>query len=192
MGHLLGTGLLDPTEAGLVARRLSSSALSSGFGLRTLTARSPRFSPLSYHGGAVWPHDTAVAIGGLAREGFGEEAANLFRGLVRAAPSFEFRLPELYGGDSADLVARPLPYPAACRPQAWAAAAPLSALVALLGLDVDVPGGRVTVRPALPQALLPLSVSGLRLGGHDLGLEVDRDGRVSIDTDHPTVTVASC
>lgn len=189
MGHLLGTGLLDRTESALVAGRLSSAAMISGFGLRTLTARSPRFSPLSYHGGAVWPHDTAIAIGGLAREGFGEEAAALFRGLVRAAASFDFRLPELYGGDGADLATRPLPYPAACRPQAWAAAAPLSAVVSLLGLDVDVPGGRVAVRPALPQALLPLSVSGLRLGDHELAVDVDRDGRVSIDTDHPTVTV---
>jgi glycogen debranching enzyme len=189
MGHLLGTGLLDGEEAALVARRLASPTLSSGFGLRTLTAASPRFSRLSYHGGAVWPHDTAIAVTGLARDGFASEAASLFRGLVRAAPAFDFRLPELYGGDNAEEATSPMPYPAACRPQAWAAASPVAALVALLGLEVDVPRGRVDVRPVLPQTLLPLSVSGLRLGTHTLGLEVDTEGRVSVETDHPTVTV---
>ena len=189
MGHLLGTGLLHPEEAALVAARLSSPDLDSGFGLRTLTARSPGFSRLSYHGGTAWPHDTAVAIAGLARDGFAKEAGSLFRGLVRAAPYFDYRLPELYGGDSAEKAASPMPYPAACRPQAWAAAAPVAALVALLGLEVDVPRGRVVVRPMIPEALLPLSVSGLRIGDHDLRVEVDAQGRGIVETDHPAVTV---
>jgi glycogen debranching enzyme len=189
MGHLLGTGLLDDEEAALVAQRLASPQMRSGFGLRTLTADSPRFSRLSYHGGAVWPHDTAIAVAGLARQGFAEEAGSLFRGLVRAAPYFDFRLPELYGGDSAEEVSSPMPYPAACRPQAWAAAAPIAGLVALLGLDVDVPAGRVSARPMLPSVLLPLSVSGLRVGEHELSLEVDAGGRATVETDHPAVTV---
>ncbi len=189
MGHLLGTGLLDPEEAALVAGRLGSPDLDSGFGLRTLTARSPAFSRLSYHGGTVWPHDTAVAVAGLARHGFAEPAGSLLSGLLRAAPCFDFRLPELYGGDSAEQAACPMPYPPACRPQAWAAAAPVAALVALLGLEVDVPRGRVAVRPMLPTDLVPLSVSGLRLGDHDLTVEVDRGGDVRVDTDHPAMSV---
>ena len=168
MAHLLGAALLTDEEAGLVARRLASPELDSGFGLRTLTAASPRFSRLSYHGGTVWPHDTVIAVAGLARYGFGDVARSLFQGLVRAAPSFGSRLPELYGGDAGDRLASPTPYPAACRPQAWAAAAPVAALVALLGLEVDVPRGRVSARPVLPASLLPLTVSGLRVAGHDL------------------------
>jgi glycogen debranching enzyme len=191
MGHLLDTGILDDGEAALVARRLGSPDMNSGFGLRTLTARSPRFSAFSYHGGSVWPHDTAISITGLARNGFTEAAGSLFRGMVRAAPYFDFRLPELYAGDGSDRVAIPAPYPAACRPQAWAAAAPIASLVSLLRLEVDVPAGRVTARSALPQTLLPLSVSGLRIGDHDLSLEVAADGQVSIETDHPSVTVSS-
>jgi glycogen debranching enzyme len=139
----------------------------------------------------VWPHDTAIAVTGLARSGFTEAAGSLFRGMVRAAPYFDFRLPELYAGDGSDRVAVPAPYPAACRPQAWAAAAPIASLVSLLGLEVDVPAGRVTARSALPQTLLPLSVSGLRIGDHDLNIEVAADGQVRIETDHPSVTVSS-
>lgn len=191
MGHLLGTGLLTAAEEALVARRLVSPDLDSGFGLRTLADSSPRFSPLSYHGGAVWPHDTAIASGGLAKAGFADEAASLFQGLVRAAPHFDFRLPELYGGDSNRLLGGPMPYPAACRPQAWSAAAPVAALVALLGLEVDVPKGYVTVRPRLPHSLLPLSVSRLVVGEHHLSVTVDREGRVDVDTDHPSLSLRS-
>ncbi|MDQ3616008.1 MAG: amylo-alpha-1,6-glucosidase [Actinomycetota bacterium] len=191
MGHLLATGLLSNDEEILVARRLASPEMNSGFGLRTLSARSPRFSRTSYHGGAVWPHDTAIAVGGLARAGFGHEAESLFLGMVRAASSFDFRLPELYGGDSSEDAGSPLPYPAACRPQAWSAAAPIAALVALLGLEVDVPRGRMTVRPQLTRSMLPLSLSGLCVGGHHLTVTVDEEGRATIGTDHAALEIVT-
>jgi glycogen debranching enzyme len=123
IGHLLGTGLLRPDEAALVARRLVSPELDSGFGLRTMSTDSAGYWPLSYHGGSVWTHDTAIAIGGLARDGFRDEAAQLAEGLLRAAVSFGYRMPELHSGDPASEFPDPAPYPAACRPQAWSAAA---------------------------------------------------------------------
>jgi glycogen debranching enzyme len=123
LGHLLGTGLLSPDEAALVARRLVSPALDSGYGLRTMSTDSAGYWPLAYHGGSVWTHDTAIAITGLAREGFAGEAAQLSEGLLRAAVAFGYRMPELHSGDPASEVPVPVPYPAACRPQAWSAAA---------------------------------------------------------------------
>jgi glycogen debranching enzyme len=123
LGHLLGTGLLSPAEAALVARRLASPELDSGYGLRTMATDSAGYWPLSYHGGSVWPHDTAIAILGLRRDGFTAEAAALSEGLLRAAVAFDYRMPELYSGDAAAYAPAPVPYPAACRPQAWSAAA---------------------------------------------------------------------
>jgi glycogen debranching enzyme len=123
LGHLLGTGLLRAEEAALVARRLSSRRLDSGFGLRTMSTGSAGYWPLGYHSGSVWTHDTAIAITGLARDGFAAEAAALGEGLLRAAVAFGYRMPELHSGDAADAVPTPIPYPAACRPQAWSAAA---------------------------------------------------------------------
>jgi glycogen debranching enzyme len=123
LGHLLGTGLLSPDEAALVARRLVSPELDSGYGLRTMSTDSAGYWPLAYHGGSVWTHDTAIAITGLAREGFATEAAQLSEGLLRAAVAFGYRMPELHSGDPASEVPVPVPYPAACRPQAWSAAA---------------------------------------------------------------------
>jgi glycogen debranching enzyme len=83
-----------------------------------MSADDAGFSPLSYHCGSVWPHDTAIAILGLHRAGLGEYAGGLIEGLLRASVAFDQRLPELWSGEG-----RPVPYPAACRPQAWAAAA---------------------------------------------------------------------
>ncbi|MFT4285069.1 MAG: glycogen debranching N-terminal domain-containing protein [Protaetiibacter sp.] len=131
IGHLLGTGLLDAEESRLVAGRLVSPRLDAGYGIRTLATGSGGYWPLSYHGGSIWAHDTAVAIRGLHRDGFTAEARTLSEGLLRAAAAFDYRMPELHGGDPASEVPRPVPYPAACRPQAWSAAAAIVVLDAL-------------------------------------------------------------
>jgi glycogen debranching enzyme len=118
IGHLLGMGLLDPEEELLVARHLAGPDLDSGLGLRTMAASAGGYAPLSYHCGSVWPHDTAIAILGLHRAGLGAYAGGLVEGLLRASEAFAGRLPELWSGEG-----EPVPYPTACQPQAWSAAA---------------------------------------------------------------------
>lgn len=131
LGHLLGTGLLSADEARTVADHLVSESLASGFGLRTLSTEAAGYWPLGYHVGSVWTHDTAIAISGLAREGFRAEAAKLAEGLLRAAVAFDYRIPELYSGDAATDAPAPVPYPAACRPQGWSAASAVAVAAAL-------------------------------------------------------------
>ncbi len=128
IGHLLGTGILNADEELLIARRVASPALDSGLGLRTMAATDAGYAPLSYHCGSVWPHDTAIVIAGLVRAGLAEYAGGLIEGLLRASVAFEQRLPELWSGEG-----RPVPYPVACRPQAWSAA---SAIVVAHALGV--------------------------------------------------------
>jgi glycogen debranching enzyme len=123
IGHLLGTGLLDDRQSELIASRLVSDELNSGYGLRTMATGSAGYWPLSYHGGSVWAHDTAIAIHGLTNSGHTNEALVLCDGLLAAAESFDYRMPELHSGDAAETTSRAIPYPAACRPQAWSAAA---------------------------------------------------------------------
>jgi glycogen debranching enzyme len=118
IGHLLGTGLLDAEEEAAVARRLAAPELDSALGLRTMSIADAGYNPLSYHCGSVWPHDTAIAILGLHRAGLGGYADGLVEGLLRASVAFQQRLPELWSGEG-----KPVPYPVACRPQAWSAAA---------------------------------------------------------------------
>lgn len=126
IGHLLGTGILSAAEEALVADRLLRPDLDSGLGLRTMASTEGGYSPLSYHCGSVWPHDTAVAIRGLLAGGFVDQARKLAEGLLTASAAFRGRLPELWSGDP-----EPIPYPAACHPQAWSAAAVFVAARAL-------------------------------------------------------------
>jgi glycogen debranching enzyme len=181
MGHLLSSGMLTPAEAELIAERLVHRTMSSGFGLRTMSSATGGYSPLSYHCGSVWPHDTAIAVLGLNRAGFADQAAVLAEGLLTAGAAFGGRLPELYGGFDAGDIAVPVPYPASCRPQAWAAAAAVVMLQAMLGIEPDAPRGLVRVRPT--SRIGGMAVSGLRVAGGDLRVSVTGDGVVDARLD---------
>lgn len=189
MGHLLATGMLDEAETTRVAGRLGSADMDSGWGLRTLTSASPRFNPLSYHGGSVWPHDTAIAVHGLAAAGHTEQARRLLQGLVAAAPYFRYRLPELLGGEQRDPGGFPLPYPAACRPQAWAAGAGLLLLRSLIGLEPDAPNGHLSLRPLWPPPYPRLRVEGLVVAGGRLSLTLTPDEGVVVHEQPPGLAV---
>jgi len=180
IGHLLGTGMLSAAETEAVATLLVSPGMAGGYGLRTMSAGDQAFNPLSYHCGSIWTHDTAIVADALARAGRGRESALLARSLLDAAEMFDYRLPELYGGDDRGSAPRPVPYPAACRPQAWSAAAAVCLVRAALGVEPDVPGGRVAFRP-LPEAPFgPLTVRGLRIAGAAVDVTVRADGAVEV------------
>ena len=153
-GHCLWTGIVDDERAERLIAHLGGSEMDSGFGLRTLAVSMGAYNPMSYHNGSVWPHDTALCVAGLMRyahvPGAVELAHRLADGLLDAAEAFGGRLPELYCGFPRERHAPPVPYPTSCSPQAWASAAPLLLMRALLGLDPDVPGARL--RAASPAA----------------------------------------
>ncbi|RCV52540.1 amylo-alpha-1,6-glucosidase [Marinitenerispora sediminis] len=186
LGHLLGTGLLDERESALVAARLAGHDLDCGYGLRTMSSTAAGFNPLGYHAGSVWPHDTAIAVLGLSRTGAGPAAASLARGLVDAAAAFDHRLPELFAGTDARAGEPVLAYPASCRPQAWSAAAGVALVSAALRLSADLPAGvlRVDPDPAFAD-WFPMTVDGLRVGGHPLRVTVDADGAATVETSAP-------
>lgn len=122
IGHLIGTGLLDPSEERECAALLTGPTMSSGYGIRTLSTGAQGYWPLSYHGGSVWTHDTAIAVHGMLRAGLVDQARAIASQLIDAAEGFDYRVPELHAGDAKVDGGRPVPYPAACRPQAWSAA----------------------------------------------------------------------
>jgi len=127
IGHLLGTGILDRAQEASVSDLLIDQRMASGFGIRTLSTDAGGYWPLSYHGGSVWIHDTAIVARGMLRAGRHDHARRIVAQMLAGAEAFEFRVPELYAGDSADEVRAPAPSPAACRPQAWTAAAAVTA-----------------------------------------------------------------
>ena len=173
-GHVVATGLLDKQQAGTVAARLVSLELASGFGLRTMGTASAGFNPLGYHTGSVWTHDTGFVIAELAKAGEAVAARTLIDGLLRTSQSVDHRFPELYSGEQWGDVASPAPYPASCRPQAWAAATGIAILTALLGIRPDVPNNRVVLAPLglADGAVDGLEVRGLHIGNGTLSVRI--------------------
>ena len=188
MGHALWTGILDDDLATRVGERLLQPDLTCSWGIRTVGAEERSYSPLAYHRGSVWPHDTAIVIHGLARSGARAAARQVASHLLDAAQASGWRLPELLAGFDREVVAAPVPYPAACNPQAWSATAPLLALRAVLGLEPDVPAGVVRVDPEL-EPWESIEVDGVRLG--DRSVRVVASGGHARIEGHPDLAAVT-
>ncbi|HTJ75176.1 MAG TPA: glycogen debranching N-terminal domain-containing protein [Acidimicrobiales bacterium] len=188
MGHCLWTGIVDEEKAPLVAARLLSPEMFSGWGIRTLATDMTGYNPVSYHNGSVWPHDNAIIAAGLTRYGFVEEAQRVIVAMLDAAACFGSRLPELFGGLGRDEVPFPVSYPSSCSPQAWAAASPLLFLRSILRLDPWVPHGKLWVDPVLPARTRHLRVDRIPLAGRRVTVDVEGDS-VTVDGLGPDIDV---
>ena len=178
-GHLLWCGLPSPDRARRVAERMMRRDMSTGWGLRTLSAAHPAFNPLSYQLGSVWPFDTALAASGFWRYGLFEPAEVLLRGVLQASRAFEQdRLPELFCGfDRTEGL--PVPYEKANAPQAWSAAVPLLCAQLFLGIVPDAPRRRCYLSPHLPSWLPYLEVRGIRIGDREIDIRLRGDGAIA-------------
>jgi glycogen debranching enzyme len=179
MGHCLWTGILDADKATIVAKRMLSRDLFSGWGIRTLGTSMTGYNPISYHCGSVWPHDNAIAAAGLMRYGFVREAQRVILALLDAAGKQGGRLPELFSGLDRLELPMVVGYPTSCSPQAWAAASPLLMLRSLLRLDPWVPRGKVWLHPALPHQIDRLRIDRIPLAGTRVSVDVEGD-KVSV------------
>ncbi|MEJ1158311.1 amylo-alpha-1,6-glucosidase [Prosthecomicrobium sp. N25] len=177
-GHALFAGIASPDRAVRVARTLLAQDSFSGWGIRTVARGEPRYNPMSYHNGSIWPHDNAMIALGFGRYGLKQEAAAVFEAIFGAALYQEGRrLPELYCGFIRKRRRGPVAYPVACSPQAWAAAAPFAFLEACLGLDLPAGAGEVRFSdPVLPSFLDEAVIRGLSLGGTRVDLRLHRHG----------------
>ncbi|MEE2522563.1 glycogen debranching N-terminal domain-containing protein [Pseudarthrobacter sp. J75] len=164
MGHCLWTGIADADKAPAVAARLMEPDMFTGWGIRTLASTMGAYNPVSYHNGSVWPHDTALVATGLMRYGFVEEASRVASALFSAASHFDGRLPELFCGFDHTEFPGPVPYPTACSPQAWAAAAPVQLARILLRFDPDFTRGVVHLAPILPDSMGDFRAENVHLG----------------------------
>ncbi len=171
-GHCLWAGIVSPARARRVADRLLTADLFSGWGVRTYATGQPGYNPIGYHTGTVWPHDTALIAAGLKRYGLHKEANRLVGSVFEAAQRFtDFRLPELFCGFDRDTSPLPVPYPVACSPQAWAAAAPFLFLQTMLGLQAHADRAELELfRPQLPEWLSKVTLTNLHVGGSAVDL----------------------
>jgi glycogen debranching enzyme len=185
-GHCLWMGILDKERGRIAGDRLLQPDLFTGWGLRVLSADHPSYDPHSYQRGSVWPHDTVIAAAGLRRYGLVEHAWSLIDGLLSAVMCFDdIQMPELFAGLPKKEFAVPVPYRMANVPQAWSAGCVLQMVRVLLGIEPDLPAGRVYVDPALPPWCPTFELSKLRMGEHEMRLSVRReeDGTCSVDAE---------
>jgi glycogen debranching enzyme len=152
-GHTLWSGIAADEHAQRIVDGLMAPQFFSGWGIRTIPTGAPRYNPMSYHNGSIWPHDNALIAAGMARYGRTESAMQLLASTFDASMHFDaHRLPELFCGFPRRAGAGPTLYPVACAPQAWAAAAVFGMLQACLGLEIVGEAPQIVLRaPRLPQ-----------------------------------------
>jgi glycogen debranching enzyme len=176
-GHLLYCGLPARDRAEKVITQLLSPAFNTGWGIRTLASGEPRFNPMSYHNGSVWPHDTALCAAGMARYGDRAGVIRIIAATFEAATRFEMRMPELFCGFARSAGESPVPYPVACLPQAWSSGAVFMLLQACLGLRIDGFRREIHIdQPQLPIGIDNLIIRGITVGDASTDVEFRRMG----------------
>jgi glycogen debranching enzyme len=177
-GHLLWTGIARPDRARRVADAMISPEFFSGWGIRTIPKGAPRYNPMSYHNGSIWPHDNALIALGLSRYGFRSHVEKVFEATFAAASYMDLRrLPELYCGFRRRPGAGPTLYPVACSPQAWASGSLFLMIQAALGVEFDPAAGAICFRnPRLPSAFDQAVLRNFTMNGAMVDIALRRSG----------------
>jgi glycogen debranching enzyme len=180
-GHGLYCGIVDEDKAVPLAKRLLSPDMFSGWGIRTMSKAAAAYNPMSYHNGSVWPHDNALIAAGLKRYGFARSTNRVATALFDAAVQADYlRLPELFCGFTRRTPNRPVSYPIACSPQAWAAGSPYLMLQALLGISARAHENLLTVNlPHLPTWLNAVEIRNLAVGDSRISVVFRREGEIT-------------
>lgn len=173
-GQCLFTAIPSGEHAARCIQTLMRSEIFSGWGVRTLAITEPRYNPMSYHNGSIWPHDNSLIAWGMARYGQPAVAAQIFDAMLDASNLVEsHRLPELFCGFHRRQGEGPITYPLACAPQAWAAGAVFLLLQASLGMQLRADLGELRLHaPILPESLKFVQIRNLRVAGQTLDLSL--------------------
>jgi len=195
-GQVLFSGIAAAEHAELIAHQMMHPSFFSGWGIRTIGREEPRYNPMSYHNGSVWPHDNSLIAAGLARYGHKTAVSRIFQGLYDAASYMDLRrLPELYCGFQRARRRGPTLYPVACSPQAWAAGAPLLLIQSSLGIEFDPQRCEIVLRnPQLPAFVDHITLHDLRVGPRSVDIALRRQDtgaalRVLRNDEHVKVSV---
>ncbi|HLH23909.1 MAG TPA: glycogen debranching N-terminal domain-containing protein [Chloroflexota bacterium] len=181
--HGLWTGVVAPEHARAVVERVLQPDMFTGWGVRTLSSNDVSYNPVDYQVGSVWPHDNAFIVAGMHRYGFAEQASQVFTAIKEAATHFEhFRLPETFAGYDRGYASKPVRYPVACNPQAWAAGTIPYMLQAALGLQPAAFRRQLHIeRPHLPSWLEWVAIERLRVADAEVDLRYERsDGQTLV------------
>ncbi|MDD3012830.1 MAG: glycogen debranching N-terminal domain-containing protein [Candidatus Gastranaerophilales bacterium] len=168
IGHCLAMGIINDDKGNIIEEKIMSSAMFSGWGIRTLGTKCEAFDSISYHNGSVWVHDSALAAMGLSAESI----STVTKGLFEAANMFnDNRLPELFAGfqrKADDTYIQE--YAEACSPQAWASASVICLLLKLIGLKTQ--NGELSLNGSYnPEWLKGISIEGIKFRDKIINIE---------------------
>jgi glycogen debranching enzyme len=145
-----------------------------------------RFNPMSYHNGAIWPHDNSLLASGAARYDDKAFALRILNAQYESARHFDLtRLPELFCGFKRRVREAPLHLPVACSPQAVASGAVFLLLQSVLGIGIDALDRQIVLaHPVVPDGFHEISVRNLAVGDSSVDFTVRRHGgSVSVSVD---------
>jgi glycogen debranching enzyme len=162
--------VFDPENGAEMAARLASSNIMTDWGARPLSATSTLFDPLHYNNGAVWPFVTGFVS--LAQYRYHNAPAGFFALQAIARTGFDQSLgrnPEVISGRLYKPLDTAVPH------QFFATSMVLTPLLrGLLGIDVDVPRGRVTLAPHLPPGWDSVTVDNVPVGRNTVSFAIRR------------------
>ena len=159
----IALGVDTSSSADDILDTLTGSRFSAPWGLRMLPTDDPRYDPVGYHSGAVWPLFTGWAALADARRGAVDRAFARIRATATlAGQRCKGAFDEVLHGDTGAGAG-------VCPDQAWSAAMVLTPLmIGLLGFEPDAVRREVGLRPQLPRAVTRLAVSNVAVGSNRL------------------------
>jgi Mannosylglycerate hydrolase MGH1-like glycoside hydrolase domain len=164
-----GTG--RPERAAWTLEKMNSSDLTTPWGVRILTRKSPLYEPLNYNYGAVWPFLTGYAAAALFEHGQGLQGYGLV--LANARHLFDNSL-----GSSTELLSGDLyvwPQEAVPHQGFSAGGFVLPFVRGLLGLSGDAVKKEITFSPRFPADWPEVTIGKYRLGGETFDFRYRRD-----------------
>jgi len=188
-GHCLFTGIAHAERGRQVIAGFGDEQFFSGWGVRTVAESELRFNPMSYHNGAIWPHDNSLLAAGAARYEDKTFALRILNAQFQAARQFDLlRLPELFCGFRRKGTELPLQSPVACSPQTASAGATFLLLQSVLGITIDALDRQIVLaHPVMPEGIEEICVHNLAVGEASVDFTVRRHaGSVSASVERRT------
>jgi glycogen debranching enzyme len=175
-GHCLYTGIAHAERGRQLIAGFGDEQMFSGWGVRTVAESELRFNPMSYHNGAIWPHDNSLLAAGAARYDDKAFALRILSAQFEAARHFDMlRLPELFCGFRRKGRELPLNSPVACSPQAASAGATYLLLQSVLGITIDALDRQIVLaHPVMPEGFEEIRVRNLSVGEASVDFTVRR------------------
>jgi len=164
-------GLGDPEWAAQTLEKMDSADLTTGWGVRILTRKSPLYEPLNYNYGAVWPFLTGYVAAALYRNGCSLQAHALVA--ANAEHLFDNALgcaTELFSGAQ-----NVWPQEAVVHQGFSTGGFVLPFVRGLLGLGGDAARKVLSFKPAFPSDWPEVTIEEFRLGEETFDFHYRRD-----------------